>query len=104
MAAGYRLFKQLAPGAWYNSIGPVEYRQRYHDEILARLDRARVITELEAMAGGRAIALLCFEHPNGHDWCHRAMAAAWLADALGEPVSEFGFEALPQERHPLMPG
>jgi hypothetical protein len=31
------------------------------------------------------------------------MAAEWLAEALGHPVVEFGFEALPQHRHPLMP-
>jgi hypothetical protein len=31
------------------------------------------------------------------------MAAEWLAEALGHPVVEFGFEVLPQHQHPLMP-
>jgi hypothetical protein len=31
------------------------------------------------------------------------MAAGWLAEALGRPVPEVGFEELPQHRRPLMP-
>ena len=31
------------------------------------------------------------------------MVAAWLSKAIGEPVPEFGFENVPQDRHPLLP-
>lgn len=34
-------------------------------------------------------------------WGHRAIAAQWLADALGILVPEVGFEAVPV--HPLLP-
>jgi hypothetical protein len=34
-------------------------------------------------------------------WDHRAIAAQWLADALGLQVPEVGFEAAPV--HPLLP-
>ena len=55
--------------------------------------------------------MLCFERPPAQaamisgdgEWCHRAMAAEWLAEALGFVVPEFGFEDLPQHEHPLMP-
>jgi hypothetical protein len=103
MTAGYRVFRKLAPGPWFNSVGPVEYVQLYRAEILAPLDPRAVADELLAMAAGRVPVLLCFERPNEGAWCHRALAAAWLAEALGEVVPEFGFETLPQAEHPLLP-
>jgi hypothetical protein len=103
MAAGYRIYKKLAPGPWFNSVGVEEYYHRYRTEILGPLDPRTVAEELTEMAAGRIPVLLCFETPTGGSWCHRAMAAEWLAEALGRPVTEFGHEALPQHRHPLMP-
>jgi hypothetical protein len=46
-------------------------------------------------------ALCCFERVGPGQWCHRAIAAQWLADALGILVPEVGFEAAPV--HPLLP-
>jgi hypothetical protein len=103
MAAGYRVFRKLAPGPWFNSVGPVEYDQLYRSEILAPLDPRAVAAELLAMAHGRVPVMCCFERVESGEWCHRAIAAEWLADALGGVVPEFGFETLPQDAHPMKP-
>jgi hypothetical protein len=97
---GYRMYRKLAPGPWFNSLPPDEYTSRYHDEVLARLDPQAVAAELAAIAGGRIPVLVCFERPNAAMWCHRSLAASWLHDALGEPIPEFGYEELPQHLHP----
>ena len=101
--AGYRLYKALAPGSWFRDLGPVPYYQRYRDEVLGRLDPLRVRDELETLAGGKIPTLLCYERPGGSSWCHRAMAAEWLAGRLGIEVPEFGFEGRAQADHPLFP-
>lgn len=101
--AGFRLFKQLAPGAWFNSVGPLEYDRLYRAEILGPLDPAKVMAQLQELADGQIPVLLCFEKAGSGQWCHRAMAARWLAEHLGEPVPEFGFETVQQDRHPLFP-
>ncbi len=103
MEAGYRMFKALCPGDWFASVPPEEYYRRYQAEILARLDPKAVAAELHRLSGALTPTLLCYEKPGGGDWCHRAMVAEWLSEALGEAVPEFGHEALPQDRHPLMP-
>ncbi len=101
---GFRKYRKLAPGAWFNSCAmPQEYQRLYSAEILAALDPQRVAAELLALAGGRVPVMCCFETPGSGTWCHRALAAEWLAEAMGEPVPEFGFETLPQRGHPLMP-
>lgn len=104
MPAGYRLFRDLAPGPWFNSVGVDEYYHRYRTEILAKLDPKAVAEQLAQMAGNRVPVMVCYERPDdGTAWCHRAMAAEWFAEALGRVVPEFGFETLPQHYHPLMP-
>jgi hypothetical protein len=100
---GYRLFRRLAPGPWFNSVSTEEYRQRYRDEVLARLDPHQVAAQLRELAGDRIPCLCCFERVGGRQWCHRSLVAEWLAEALGQPVPEFGFEDLPQDLHPLRP-
>ena len=103
MAAGYRLYKPLAPGPWFNSVGVEEYYDRYRTEILGALDPRKVRDDLQRLSLGKVPVMLCYERPGGADWCHRAMAAEWLAEALGTPVPEFGYETVPQGEHPLMP-
>ena len=103
MPAGYKLYKTLAPGPWFNSVGIDEYYSRYRTEILVPLDPRKVRDDLDRLAAGRTPVLLCYERPGGADWCHRAMAAEWLAEALGFPIPEFGYETLSQGEHPLMP-
>ena len=111
MEAGYRVFKRLAPGPWFNSVGIEEYYHLYRTEILGPLDPRAVADHLILLAGGLVPVLLCYERPPAQgtmlsgdgDWCHRAMVAEWLAEALGVVVPEVGFEGLPQHEHPLMP-
>jgi len=104
MPAGYRTFRQLAPGPWFKSCAtPAEYCQRYYGEILAHLDPLQVAEQIAAKAEGRIPVLVCFEAPNSGKWCHRSLAAEWLARALGRVVPEFGYEHLPQDQHPLLP-
>jgi hypothetical protein len=103
VSPGFRVFRKLAPGPWFNSVSVEEYCQRYQSEILAPLDPHAVADHLIRLADGKVPVLVCFERPNTGTWCHRSLAAAWLAEALGEPVPELGFEDLPQRPHPLRP-
>ncbi len=103
LAAGYRRFKRLAPGPWFNRVNAVEYDRLYKAEILAPLKPATVILQILAAAAGKTPVLCCYEMLDHGEWCHRAMAAQWLADHLKQTIPEFGFEALPQHEHPLMP-
>ena len=103
LPAGYRIYRALAPGPWFNSVGIDEYYHLYRTEILHPLNPHTVADDLTRLAGGLVPVILCYERPGTGDWCHRAMAAEWLAEALGFVVPEVGFEALPQHEHPLMP-
>lgn len=92
-AAGYRLFKILAPGAWFNSVSAAEYRDRYFSEILASLDAAKVVAKIQELAGDKVPVLVCYESPTkDEDWCHRGYVSAWLKDKLGLDVPELGHE------------
>ena len=102
--AGYRMFRQLAPGSWSSSVGPVEYERLYKAEVLDKLDPAVVVAQLEELAAGRIAVMVCFEKPDGVSWCHRAMAASWIHDLTDQSVPEIGFEHLSQSEHPLLPG
>ena len=69
---GFKLYRKLAPGRWFNSVDPLEYRQRYF-ALLEQLDPAETLVELAALAEGQIPALLCFERaPPDRSWCHRA--------------------------------
>jgi hypothetical protein len=70
--------------------------------VLDKLDPHMVAADITELAGGRVPVLCCFERQHTGKWCHRALAAEWLCEALGEPVPEFGFEGLVQRDHPLM--
>lgn len=101
--AGCRVYRKLAPGPWFNDVSRTEYGRRFREEILAPLDPYATAAELLTMAGRQTATLLCYEKPHDLQWCHRSLVAAWLSDALGEPVPELGFEHLPQNMHPLLP-
>ena len=103
MAAGYRVYRTLAPGPWFHSVSAEEYYHLYRTEILAKLDPRVVASELIDLARGGIPVMLCYEKIGPGEWCHRAMAAEWLAEALDRPIPEIGFETLPQHEHPLMP-
>ncbi len=89
--SGYRMYRALAPGEWFNKVSAEEYRDRYMAQ-LAKLDPNRVLSDLQALAGDRIPALLCFEKPDDGQWCHRAFVSAWLNDKLGLNVPEYGLE------------
>lgn len=75
------VYKKLAPSFellndWNNrKITEQEYENRYYAEI-ADLDKEEVKNELNKMAFGSDIVLLCYEGKN--DFCHRHLAAKWL--------------------------
>jgi hypothetical protein len=103
MQAGDRQFRRLAPGPWFNNVNTAEYIRRYSSEILAQLDPQQTADQLLELAGGKVPVLVCFERIGSGHWCHRALAASWLAEGLGKPVPELGHEELKQDRHPLLP-
>lgn len=93
--AGYRLFKQLAPGSWFNSVDKIRYEALYYGEVLGRLDPKETWEKLHALVAPHEPILLCYERPpfTAENWCHRRMAAEWLQQAIGVEIPEFGAEA-----------
>ena len=100
---GYRLYRKLNPGSWFNSVPTAEYVARYQAEILDRLDAQEVLDDLVRIAVGKTPLLCCFERVGSGQWCHRSLVAQWLSEALGIKVSELGHERLAQDKHPLLP-
>jgi hypothetical protein len=100
---GFRIFKALAPGSWFNSVSREEYEKRFAVEILAPLDANVVANQLQELAGeGVEPHLLCWERPpfddresDGTNWCHRRIVAQWFQDKLGIEVPELGVAAQP---------
>jgi uncharacterized protein (DUF488 family) len=96
---GFRMFKALAPGSWFNSVTKDVYVERYTAEVLGALDPQKTFDELTALAAGAEPVLLCWEKPTDKDtYCHRSMVADWFRDKLGVEVPELGYEGQP---HPL---
>lgn len=88
--AGFRVFRPLAPGPWFNSVTREEYERRYAAQ-LAALDPQRVCDALHQLAGQDIEpVLLCWERPplNESNWCHRRLVAAWLEQARGTIIPE----------------
>jgi hypothetical protein len=101
--SGYRLYRKLNPGPWFSSIqDPVAWEQRYRDEVLDRLNPHQVLDDAVRIADGRVPVLCCFERVGSGHWCHRSLAAAWLAKSLRIKVPEIGYEHLSQDKHPLL--
>ena len=99
---GYRIYRKLAPGPWFNSCAtPAEYIARYNADVLDPLDPAQVRDELLALARGKLPVLCCFERPGGPGWGHRSLVSVWFAETLGLVVPELGYEDA--KRHPLAP-
>jgi hypothetical protein len=94
--AGFKVYRALAPGPWFNSVEIAEYLERFHAEILAPLDPQAVWDELHRLAHPHEPVLLCWEKPPvaasevlGHDFCHRRIVADWLEEKLGQRVEEY---------------
>jgi hypothetical protein len=101
VAPGYRIYRRLAPGPWFQSASDDEFAHLYRTEVLGPLNPRFVAGELLDLARGGVPVMVCYEKADGPAWCHRALAAAWLAEALGQPVPEIGFDELSQTDHPL---
>lgn len=89
LSAGYRIFKPLAPGPWFNSVSEEMYRELYFAQ-LAELDPVNVEADLQSLAAGAEPVLLCYEKPpfTATNWCHRRMVAEWFKKELGIDVPE----------------
>jgi hypothetical protein len=93
---GYRVYRPLAPGPWFNSVGYERYCELYDDQ-LVRLSSRVVWDELHKLAAPHEPVLLCWERPPfalpsaadpKGNWCHRTMVAAWFKRELGEILTE----------------
>jgi len=87
--AGFRVYKMLAPGPWFNSVSRPEYERRFAEQ-LAALDPQGVWDHLHILTGGHEPVLLCYERPpfTETNWCHRRLVAAWFKETLGHDVDE----------------
>ena len=87
--AGFRIYKALAPGGWFNSVSRPEYERLYAEQ-LGLLDAAQVWEELHTLADGNEPVLLCWERlpftETNH--CHRRLVAEWFRQTLGAEVAE----------------
>lgn len=79
LAPSWRLVQMAKSGA----IDEGEYTRRYREEVLSKLDPARVYVDL-----GEAAVLLCWERPGA--FCHRRLVAEWFEEMLGVSVPEAG--------------
>jgi hypothetical protein len=103
---GFRIFKGLAPGPWFNSVPYDEYLHRYNTEILHQLDTQRTWDALHFLAGGAEPVLLCWESPpftawdccndKRANWCHRRIVAEFFERTLGVEVPELDVTAAPR--------
>ena len=79
--AGFRVYKPLAPGPWFNKVSKPEYERLYFAQ-LELLDPVKVSGDLHALADGVEPVLLCWERKAditaGKAWCHRHMVGTWL--------------------------
>jgi len=89
--AGYRIYRQLAPGSWFNSVAYTEYRRRFFDQLSA-LNPSSVWSDLHELSGESEPVLLCYERPpfSKTNFCHRRMVAEWFEKELGFVVPELG--------------
>ena len=89
--AGFRVYKPLAPGPWFNSVAKPEYESRYFAQ-LALLNPEKVYTDLHVLTAGVDPVLLCWERKAdinaNKTWCHRQMVAMWLRQQLDIEVEE----------------
>jgi hypothetical protein len=87
MAAGYRMYRKLAPDSWFNSVGAEEYDRLYRTEILDRLDSRIVAADLVAKAGGQIPVMLCFERPRSWPVVPPSLSRGMAGRGLGPPGS-----------------
>ena len=74
-------YNQLAPKAdffykWKSTQDNDYYVREFNRTVLEQLNIDKVISDLQALAGDKSIALVCYEAP--HSFCHRHLVADWL--------------------------
>ena len=85
-ARGFRVYRKLAPGPWFNSVGVDEYYHLYRTEILGPLNPRAVADELAEMALGQPVREFRHEdfpqhaHPLMPPSLRRPIAATEIAD------------------------
>lgn len=86
--AGFRVYRALAPGAWFHETNFAEYARMYAEQ-LAELDVERVWADLHHLACDHEPVLLCYERPpfTATNWCHRRLVASWF-EQFGHQVDE----------------
>jgi hypothetical protein len=91
MAAGFKVYRALAPGPWFNSVTRAQYEKLYFAQ-LARLNARDVAGDLEALVAPHEPVLLCWERPpfTPDNWCHRSMVAQWFEREAGIVLVEVG--------------
>ena len=87
--AGFKVYKALAPGSWFNSVSREEYERLYAQQ-LGQLNPRQVAADLHALAGDAEPVLLCWERPpfTETNWCHRRIVADWLRATIVVSVPE----------------
>lgn len=78
-----------------DACGQEEYIKLYN-EILRSRGAQNILNEIESIAKGRNVALLCYEKPG--DFCHRHLLADFLNKELGLNISEYEAPAQPPQR------
>lgn len=66
---------------------PIDKYLVKYAEILAKLDPIDVLNDLEKLADGKPLALLCYEKPN--EFCHRQLVSKWLNKSLNLDIEEW---------------
>lgn len=66
---------------------PIDKYLLEYNKILENLDPNKVIEDLNEIAGGKPLVLLCYEKPN--EFCHRQLVSAWLKDKLNIEIEEW---------------
>ncbi len=89
-AKGFRIYRKLAPGEWFNKVTKERYVELFTKDVLDVLDPKQAWGELHELAGDAEPVLLCWERPPFSDknWCHRRMVARWFEERLGLIVPE----------------
>lgn len=97
--AGYKIFRSLAPTGDMMHMPYEQYRRKFFDEILGKLDPQQTWDALHELAGGAEPVIQCFERPpfSASNWCHRRMVAEWFEDKLGHKVDEIEPETKEQK-------
>jgi hypothetical protein len=86
---GFKVYKHLAPGPWFNKVTAPEYRKLFAREVLKPLDPHEVWDELHALVEPHEPVLLCWcrLHEN-REWCHRQLCAEFFHKHLNQEVIE----------------